>query len=337
MPYHKSVDEAVDEDKHPDRRAHVAHTSPHAQHSACVVVCLQSRAAFALCDNDEGVQDLVELAEVEDPTPECQSLVPQSSNISRVRVAVRAHVNERVLGLPDVDGRVVGSGVTKTSGSVDLAHGIGDARKAIGVIETRPGVTEGSEHGDEGGEAVGRKDDIVEDDEGLEEGLASDPPRLVVTLAVHSVEGKDGDDVGGSEQDWHLRAHREVEQPWRDAKRRAKRALSDGRRQRCGEVGRREGEELLGRQREIHLRARHGDGVGEADALSMAAGGCVLIDLEGRNAWGILLGGKDALRLELGALWLVCCLASVIEMKARALNSLLTCLIRRLPGCSRMP
>lgn len=287
MPYHKSVDEAVDEDKHPDRRAHVAHTSPHAQHSACVVVCLQSRAALALCDNDEGVQDLVELAEVEDPTPEGQSFVPQSSNVSRVRVAVRAHVNERVLGLPDVDGRVVGSGVTKTSGSVDLAHRVGDTCKAIWVVKARPGVPEGSEHGDEGSEAVDGECDIVQDDEGLEEGLASDPPRLVVTLAVHGVEGEDGEDVGGSEEGWHLWAHREVEQPWRDAKRRAKRALSDGRRQRVGQAGRREGEEVLGRQGEVDLRARHGDGGREADALSMAAGGCVLIDLEGRNAWGI--------------------------------------------------
>lgn len=230
MPYHKSVDEAVDEDKHPDRRAHIAHTSPHAQHGACVVVRLQSRAALALCDNDEGVQDLVELAEVEDPTPEGQSLVPQSSNISRVRVAVRAHVDERVLGLPDVDGGVVGRCVTKTSRSVDLAHRIGNTCEAIGVIKPGPGVSEGSEHGDEGSEAVDRECDIVEDNEGLEERLASDPPRLVVTLAVHGVETEDGDDVGGREEEWHLWAHREVEQPWRDAERRAKRALSDGRR-----------------------------------------------------------------------------------------------------------
>ena len=230
MPYHESVDEAVDEDKHPDRRAHVTHTSPHAQHSACVVVCLQSRAALTLCDNDKGVQDLVELAEVEDPTPEGQSLVPQSSNISRVRVAVRAHVDERVLGLPDVDGSVVGCGVTETSRSVDLAHGVGDARKAIGVVEAGPGVSESSEHGDEGSEAVNRECDIVEDNEGLEEGLTGNPPRLVVTLAVHGVKGKDGEDVGGGEEEWHLWAHREVEQPWRDAERRAKRALSDGRR-----------------------------------------------------------------------------------------------------------
>lgn len=184
------MNEAVDEDKHPNRRAHIAHTSPHAQHSACVVICLQSRAALALCDNNEGVQNLVELAEVEDPTPEGQSLVPQSSDVSRVRVAVRAHVDERVLRLPDVDGGVVGCGVTKTSRSVDLAHGIRDTCKAIGVVKAGPGVSESSEHGDKGSEAVDRKGDIVEDDEGLEEGLASDPPGLVVTLAVHTLRVK---------------------------------------------------------------------------------------------------------------------------------------------------
>jgi hypothetical protein len=228
--YHQCVDEAVDEDEHPDGRAHVAHTSPHAQHSACVVVCLQSCAALALCDNDKGVQDLVELAEVEDPTPKGQSFVPQSSNVGRVRVTVRSHVDERVLGLPDVNGGVVCCSITKTSGSVDLAHRVGDTCKAVWVVETGPGVLEGSEHGDEGSEAVDGEYHIVEDNEGLEEGLACDPPRLVVTLTVHSVEGKDGENVGGSEEEWHLRAHREVEQPWRDAKRRAKGALFDRRR-----------------------------------------------------------------------------------------------------------
>ena len=53
---------------------------------------------------------------------------------------------------------------------------------------------------------------------------------------------------------------------------------------------------------------------------------CVLIDLEGRNAWGIGLLGKDAMRRlelgELGALWLWLWLwlfrfASLIE-RARA-------------------
>ena len=297
------MDEAVDEDKHPDGRAHVAHTSPHAQHSASMVVGLQSRAALALCDNDEGVQNLVELAEVEDPTPEGQPFVPQSSNVGRVRVAVRAHVDERVLGLPDVDGRVVGSSVTEPSRAVDLAHRVCDTCEAVGVVEARPGVSESSVHGDEGSEAVDREDNIVEDNEGLEEGLACNPPRLVVTLTVHGIEGEDGEDVSGSEEEWHLGAHREVEEPWRDAKRRAERALSDGRRQRARQVGRREGEELLGRQREVNLRARHCDGGREADALSMATGGVlVCVDLDGRNAWGIV--GKDALGLGAWALWL---------------------------------
>lgn len=247
MSYHKSVDEAVDEDEHPDRWAHVAHTGPHAEHGASVVVCLQSRAALALRNNDEGVQDLVKLAEVEDPAPESQSLVPQSSNVGRIRVSVPAHVDERVLGLPDVDGRVVCCSVAKSSRSVDLAHRVGDTCKSARVVKAWPSVHKGSEHGDEGSEAVDCERDIVDDDEGLEEGLACDPPRLVVTLAVPGIEREDGDDIRSSKEEWHLWAHCEVEEPWRDAEWRAERALFDRRRQRSGQVGWREGEQLLGR------------------------------------------------------------------------------------------
>lgn len=74
--YHQSVDEGVDKDKHPDRGGHVADTSPHAQHSACVVVGLQSCASLALCDDDASVDDLVELRQVEEPAPERKTLVP---------------------------------------------------------------------------------------------------------------------------------------------------------------------------------------------------------------------------------------------------------------------
>lgn len=116
------MNEAVDEDKHPDGRAHVAHTSPHAKHCARMVVGLQSRATLALCDNDERVQDLVELAQIEDPAPESETLVPQSSNVGVIGSTVRSHVDERVLGLPNVDGCVVGNRVAESSRSVDLAQ-----------------------------------------------------------------------------------------------------------------------------------------------------------------------------------------------------------------------
>lgn len=269
--HHKSVDEAVDEDEHPDRRAHVAHTSPHTQHSACVVVCLQSCATLALCDNDESVQDLVELAEVEEPAPEGKSFVPQSSNIGRVRVSVRAHVDQRVLGFPDVYGRVVCSSIAQASRSVDLAHRVGNACKTRRVVESWESVSEGSVHGDESSGAIDCEHDVVEDDERLEEGLARDPPWLMAALAVDGIQGEDGEDVGGGKEEGYLGAHREVEEPWRDSEGRAKGAFLDWWWQSSRQTCRREGEQLLGRQREVDLRARHG--AKEANALSMAVDG----------------------------------------------------------------
>lgn len=82
------MNEAVNEDEHPDRRAHVANASPHAQHGAGMVVGLQGRAPLAFGDNDESIQNLVELAEIENPTPESQSFIPQPTNIGRVGVSV---------------------------------------------------------------------------------------------------------------------------------------------------------------------------------------------------------------------------------------------------------
>jgi hypothetical protein len=267
--HHQSVNEAVDEHKHPDGRAHVAHTSPHAKHCASMVVCLQSRATLALCDNDERVQDLVELAQVEDPTPESESLVPQSSNVGVIGSAVRAHVDKRVLGLPNVDGCVVGSRVAESSRSVDLAQRVCNTGKTVRVVKAGPGVSQCPVHGDEGSEAVDCEGDIVQDDKGLEEGLAGDPPRLVAAFTVPGVQREDGDDVGESEGSGHLRAHCEVEEPWRDAERRAKGALFDGRREGGRLVRGREGEQIRWRKAPVDLWTGH-DGDARSVAIAMA-------------------------------------------------------------------
>jgi hypothetical protein len=267
------VNETVDEDEHPNGRAHVAHTSPHAKHRARMVVGLQGRATLALCDNDERVQDLVELAQIEDPTPESESLVPQSSNVGVIRSAVRAHVDKRVLGLPDVDGRVVGSRVAESSRSVDLAQRVRNTGETVRVVKARPRVSQRPVHGDEGSEAVDCEGDIVQDDKGLEELLAGDPPRLVAALTVPGVQREDGDDVGESEEGGHFRAHREIEEPWRDAEWRAKGALFDGRREGGRLVGGRECEQIRWRQAEVDLRARH-DGDARSVAIAMAVCSC---------------------------------------------------------------
>lgn len=66
---HHSVNARVEEDEHPDWRRHEANARPHAQHCAGMVVGLQGCASLALCNNDERVEHLVELGEVEPPSP----------------------------------------------------------------------------------------------------------------------------------------------------------------------------------------------------------------------------------------------------------------------------
>lgn len=79
LTYHQGVDEGVDQYKLPDGSRHISHASPHAQHGSSVVVGLKSRAELALSEDDESVKNLVELAEVEDPTIESQTLVPHTA------------------------------------------------------------------------------------------------------------------------------------------------------------------------------------------------------------------------------------------------------------------
>lgn len=76
------MNERVDENKLPNGSRHVTHASPHAEHGSSVVVGLESRAELALGEDDEGVKNLVELAEIEDPAIVSQSLVPHTATNS---------------------------------------------------------------------------------------------------------------------------------------------------------------------------------------------------------------------------------------------------------------
>ena len=114
----------------------------------------------------------------------------------------------------------------------------------------------------------------MQDDKGLEETLAGNPPRFVAALTVPGVQREDGDDVGEGEEGGHLRAHGEVEEPWRDAEWRAKSALSDGRREGGRLVGGREGgEQIQWRKAKVDLGTRH-DGDARSVAIAMAVCRC---------------------------------------------------------------
>ena len=82
------------------------------------MVSLKGCRPLALGQDDQGIKDFVELANVEDPAPKRKTLVPKSANIRGIRVAARSQVNERVLGLPNVDRGVVGRSVSESSWAV---------------------------------------------------------------------------------------------------------------------------------------------------------------------------------------------------------------------------
>lgn len=110
------MDKGVEEAEDPDGAGHVAHTSPHAHHGSGVVVGLQSRAVLALGQDDEGVENLVELAQVEDPAVEVEALGPQAAGLKGVGHTIAgSHISSGALrgGIPSSSGVVVVHGVAQ--------------------------------------------------------------------------------------------------------------------------------------------------------------------------------------------------------------------------------
>ena len=106
---------AVNEDKHPDWWTHISDSGPHAQHCAGVMVGLQRLTSLALCQDYQGIEDFIELADIEDPAPESKPFVPKPADICRIRVALSTEVDRNILHFPDVDRRVVRGGVSQAS------------------------------------------------------------------------------------------------------------------------------------------------------------------------------------------------------------------------------
>lgn len=143
--HHDGVDERVEEDKDPDGHRHVADTSPHAHHGAGMVVGLESRAEFALGENDESVEDLVELAEVEEPAVEGKTLIPHAPSDEAARKALLVQPLSRI-GLPRVDLLIEEGGVAHATRSVNHADGVDGAGNALGPKGADQSAAHGVEH-----------------------------------------------------------------------------------------------------------------------------------------------------------------------------------------------
>lgn len=202
------MDTRVDLDEHPYRRRHVAHASPHGQHGAGVVILLESGATLSFDENDDGVEDFVELGEVEPPAPERKTLVPHPANIGAVRHTIGTNVDVGVPAAPAVCIWVVRDCVTKTSRSLDLAERVDGANKGIGLPPVWEGCLQAVEHGEAGESRVYSEKDVVRNDKCLEPAVARNPPRLVAMLAIVPVEVRDGRGVDSGDGQGDLRVER---------------------------------------------------------------------------------------------------------------------------------
>lgn len=132
------MDTRVDQRKDPDRGSHVADARPHAHHGARMVVGLQRRALLPLGQDDGRVEDLVELGQVEDPAKVRQALVPEASDVRRVRDAALGQLVLRIVDIPPVRRLVEDGRIAVAARAIDVAERVGDGHDAAGVVRVRP-------------------------------------------------------------------------------------------------------------------------------------------------------------------------------------------------------
>lgn len=200
------MDKGVEEAEDPDGAGHVTHTSPHAHHSTGVVVGLQRRAVFALGQDDEGVENLVELAQVEEPTVEVETLGPHAAGLKTAGHAIAgSHVRSGALrgGIPASGGIVEVYGVAQASRSVWAAEALSRGSKAARSKGMGDAPLHNAHHAPEGPGRVNGEEDVVQHDKGEEGACLADAPRLLVAGLVVLVEqlGRDGIDGGDGQWD----------------------------------------------------------------------------------------------------------------------------------------
>lgn len=208
--YHQRVNQRIDENKDPDRRRHISHTSPHAQHGTSMVIGLESRAELSLGKNDEGIQNLVELAEVENPAVESDTFGPEAAGLSHAGKSIDD--GRTLISRDEAAGRlVVVNGASQSLASKNSAEAISGASQSTRSIRTEDGPPHSTKHTPESPSRVNSQEDVVKNDKGEEWPRLGDCPRLLSILLVVYVEALDGDGVqsGDGQGDLGIESSRE--------------------------------------------------------------------------------------------------------------------------------
>jgi hypothetical protein len=126
-----------------------------------VVIGLKGGAALSFGEDDEGVEDLIELGEIEPPSPPGKSLVPHPAYVRGVRKTVGTQANIAVLVDPLIRVRVIRVGIPKPARSMNLAESIDCSDKCVGLAVVREGPLQSAEHGVTCDGGVDGQEDVV--------------------------------------------------------------------------------------------------------------------------------------------------------------------------------
>lgn len=197
----------VDKGEHPNGCGHVSHAGPHAHHGAGVVVGLQGGAKSALGQNDEGIEDLIELAEVEDPAVESQALIPQPASVDTARQSFP------LVLLLEVRGRIA-----ESTGAVELAEAVHSSGQAIGAAGAHNRPPQSAKHAHKGPCRVNSEENVVQHDKEAEWRGFADSPRFLAGRLVVLVQKLRGDSVRCGDRDGDLGVQCRPENAIRDGK-----------------------------------------------------------------------------------------------------------------------
>lgn len=199
------MDARVDKDKHPNGRGHVAHTGPHAHHGTGVVVGLERGAQLALCQDNEGIENLVELAEVEDPAVKGQALVPDAAHVGAIGSSVTCQGDIAGVGCPAAFLGVVEDCISKASWTMEAGHAVDEAVDTLGGGRIDHTTVHDADHTVKRPCRVGGQEYVVGDNESVEETGFADGPWLLAIGGVVDVQELRSDGVDGSNGQRHFR------------------------------------------------------------------------------------------------------------------------------------
>lgn len=150
-----------------------------------MVVSLQSRRSLSLSQDNNGINNLVKLGKVKEPSIESKTLIPKTST-SRQRSGRDISLT-RSGGNPLLSRRIICDGVAKSRWSIELAKAVNHTNDSLRSRWRWDSSLKPLPHADECPSRVNGEENVVKNDDPVEGAGLGDGPWLVTARGVDFV------------------------------------------------------------------------------------------------------------------------------------------------------